>query len=367
LEPRWLFFDENDIIVINRFQVLRKESHEMQETSRKDIRPEPLENLFRELGIAHTPPLTVAYIAGGQSNLTYRVDDARGRKWVLRRPPLGTTLESAHDVLREYRIVSALSGSAVPVAPPVVGSSDTSYLGVPFAVYDFAEGIVLRTTETASELEAPERYVLGEAVFDVLADLHLLNPDSRGLGTIGPREGYIERQLRRWSKQWEAQSPHRLPEWEEVRVRLAAELPRTQRVSIVHGDYRLGNLIVAAGEVRAVLDWELCTLGDPLADLAYLANTWLRPDEPELWECAPTRIGGFPLLDDLLHRYAARTRLDLSDFYLYRSFSQWRTASILEGVRMRTLAAHPGEPYATSLAASVEALAKDALTLLDRR
>ncbi|GAC1648561.1 MAG: phosphotransferase family protein [Ktedonobacteraceae bacterium] len=339
----------------------------MQKSAQEGLQPERLADLFRQLAISHQPPLAATYITGGQSNLTYQVNDAQGRKWVVRRPPLGIPLESAHDVLREYRIVSALSTSAIPVAPPVAGSNDTAYLGVPFAVYGFVEGHILHTTQAASALAATERYALGGAVFDVLADLHLLNPDSVGLGNLGQREGYIERQLRRWSKQWEGQSPRQLPEWEEVRARLAVQLPRAQRVSIVHGDYRLGNLIVAEGAVRAVLDWELCTLGDPLADLAYLANTWLRPDEPELWDCAPTRIGGFPELETLLTRYASRTQLDLSEFFLYRAFSQWRTASILEGVRMRTLATRPGDPYAASLSTSVEALAQDALSLLNRR
>jgi aminoglycoside phosphotransferase (APT) family kinase protein len=340
----------------------------LQDIPIEGLRPERLEYLFRQLGVSHIAPLIGTWIAGGQSNLTYQVGDALGHKWVLRRLPLGGTLESAHDVLREYRIVSALSSSAIPVAPPVASSSDTTYLGAPFAVYGFVKGRILHTTHIASELETSERYELGGAVFDVLADLHLLNPDSIGLGNIGSCEGYIERQLRRWSKQWEVQSPRSLPEWEEVRVRLAGALPRAQRVSIIHGDYRLGNLIVAEGGVRAVLDWELCTLGDPLADLAYLANTWLRPDEPELWECAPTRVGGFPELEVLLTRYTARTQLDLSDFFLYRAFSQWRTASILEGVGMRTLATSPSNAHAASLlSASVEALAKDALAILDRR
>jgi aminoglycoside phosphotransferase (APT) family kinase protein len=340
----------------------------MREIPVKGVRPEHLELLFRNLGIRHTPPLIVTCIAGGQSNMTYRVDDAHGNKWVLRRPPLAAALQSAHDVLREFRIVSALSHSAVPVAPPVAASSDITHFGAPVVVYGFVEGCVLHTTRIASELAPSERYELGMVVFDVLADLHLLNPGDIGLGNLGPREGYIERQLRRWSKQWEVQSPRHLPAWKEVRGRLAAALPRAQRVSIVHGDYRLGNLMVADGRVRAVLDWELCTLGDPLADLAYLANTWLRPDEPEHWECAPTRVGGFPELGVLLDRYAARTKLDLSDLYLYRAFSQWRTASILEGVRMRALVTGPGDPDAAALLfASVEALANDALALLERR
>ncbi len=332
------------------------------------MQAERIEALFQQQGIAHRPPLTVSLITGGQSNLTYEVSDMQQSRWVVRRPPQVTALESAHDVLREYRIVSAVSKSRVPVAPPVFASDDSTLLGAPFALYGFVEGQVLHTQEAASLLPLDERFTLGFSVFDVLADLHLLDPDDIGLGNLGPREGYVERQLRRWSKQWEAQSPRRIAEWEEVRARLSAAPPHAQRVGVVHGDYRLGNLIVAGGTVRAVVDWELCTLGDPLADLAYVTNNWLRPGEKVHWESAPTRAGGFPEREVLLERYAARTQLDLSDLYLYRAFAMWRIASILEGVRMRKLAMGQSDQAAdATLSASIEALAKDALELLERR
>jgi aminoglycoside phosphotransferase (APT) family kinase protein len=315
--------------------------------------------------ISSTAPLTIDIIPGGRSNLTYRISDASGRHWVVRRPPLEAVLASAHDVLREYRIVSALQQTAVPSAPVVASCADTAIIGAPFAVYGFVVGSVLHTSAIAADLPASERHALGLHVIDVLAELHLLDVDAIGLGDLGPREGYIERQIRRWIKQWDAQSPRRVAAWDAIATQLAGNPPKAQRLSIAHGDYRLGNLIVRTGQVQAVLDWELCTLGDPLADLAYLANNWVQPGQPDLWGDAPTSVGGFPPLATLLERYARRTGLDLSELHHYRAFAQWRLAAILEGVRLRDLSAGRSDQAADqSMAHTVEQLAEDGLRLL---
>ncbi len=292
-----------------------------------------------------TEPLNIQLITGGRSNLTFAIRDSAGRQWVLRRPPLEVALASAHDVLREYRIVTALGSSAVPTAPTIAACNDTSVIGSAFALYRYVAGPVLHTSAAAAELPVVERNLLGFHVIDVLADLHMIDPDAVGLGDLGPREGYIERQIRRWSKQWDAQSPRRVAAWDAVGMQLQATPPHTQRLSIVHGDYRLGNMIIGAGHVQALLDWELCTLGDPLADLAYLANNWIQPGEQDLWGDSPTKIGGFPALQELLERYTARTGLDLTEIDRYRAFAQWRLAAILEGVGMPYTKAGPADKH----------------------
>lgn len=316
-------------------------------------------------GLGCTPPLEVWLLTGGRSNLTFGLRDQAGGRWVLRRPPLEAALASAHDVLREWRIVAALGPTGLPCAPALAASAGAGVLGAPFALYGFVEGAVLHDSSAAGALSPAERHALGLHVVDVLAALHQIDPDAVGLGDLGPRAGYIERQVRRWSKQWAAQSPRRLPAWEAVRDQLSAAPPQAQRLSIVHGDYRLGNLIVAGGRVAAVLDWELCALGDPLADLAYLANNWLAPGQAELWASAPTKAGGFPPLAELLARYAAHTGLDLAELDRYRAFAQWRLAAILEGVRLRDLAGGRSDAATdAALAANVDALAHDAQALL---
>jgi aminoglycoside phosphotransferase (APT) family kinase protein len=312
-----------------------------------------------------TAPVMITMIPGGRSNLTYRVSDANNRHWVVRRPPLETALASAHDVLREYRIVAALQQSTVPVAAVIADCADTTIIGAPFAVYGFVDGRVLHTSADAATLPATERHALGLHIIDVLAQLHLVDVDTIGLGDLGPRAGYIERQIRRWIKQWDAQSPRRVAAWDTIAAQLAGNPPKAQRLSIAHGDYRPGNLIVRAGQVQAVLDWELCTLGDPLADLAYLANNWVQPGQPDLWGDAPTKIGGFPPLATLLERYARHTGLDLSELHRYRAFAQWRLAAILEGVRLRDLAAGRSDHEADqAMAHTVEQLAEAGLQLL---
>ncbi len=313
-----------------------------------------------------TPPLNFTLIAGGHSNLTYRFVDQNGAAYVLRRPPLGHVLESAHDMGRENRIVSALHLSGVPVAPTFGYCEDKEVNGAPFYVMGFVEGRVLHDAVAAAELPETERQALGENVADVLATLHNLDPDEVGLGTLGRKEAYLERQLKRWIKQWEASKTHEIPEMEACSKRLAEEMPEQIGATIVHGDYRLGNFMVGDGRIRAVLDWELCTLGDPLADVGYLMNSWTQPGEVE-GDVTPTAVGGFPSREAMCARYQAATGRNLDGINYYRAFSHWRLAAIGQGVYKRYLVGAMGDNREMDLDAykqSVQTRAAAALALL---
>jgi aminoglycoside phosphotransferase (APT) family kinase protein len=315
------------------------------------------------------PPLDFSLIAGGHSNLTYAVTDATGARWVLRRPPLGHVLESAHDVGREHRIISALADTAVPVAPTAGLCRDVDVNEAPFYVMRFVDGLVLHDAEHARDLPDGDRARLGEHVVDVLADLHAIDPDEVGLGDLGRKEAYLERQLKRWTKQWENSKTREIAAMEESRRILGERMPEQVGATIVHGDYRLGNMLVGDGRIRAVLDWELCTLGDPLADVGYLLNSWIQPGELDTrqGDQAPTAVGGFGTREDLVDRYQRATGRDLAEIDYYRAFSHWRLAAIGEGVYKRYLVGamgERGELDLTAFADSVVTRAEAALELL---
>ena len=287
------------------------------------------------------PPLEFSLIAGGHSNLTYRFVDRSGAAYVLRRPPLGNVLESAHDMGREHRIVHALQGSKVPV-PPIMGlCRDAQVNGAPFYVMGYVAGDVLHDAETAEAVPAAQRRSIGMQVIEVLAQLHAVDPDAVGLGDLGRKEAYLARQLKRWNRQWEASKTHEIPEMEETSRILAQTMPEQVGAAIVHGDYRLGNMIVGDGKIQAVLDWELCTLGDPLADLGYLLNSWVEPGEEApptgAAELPPTAAGGFPSRQAISAWYEERTKRSLAGINYYRAFSHWRLAAIGQGVYKRYL------------------------------
>ncbi|MBK8958751.1 MAG: phosphotransferase family protein [Proteobacteria bacterium] len=288
---------------------------------------------------ALTPPVEYVLIAGGHSNLTYSARDAAGRCYVLRRPPLGHVLESAHDMGREYRVVHALAGSGVPVARTHGLCQDSAVNGAPFFIMDFVEGMVPHDDEAAAHIPAAERIALSTDVAEVLARLHKLDPDAVGLGDLGRKENYIARQLKRWTQQWQATRTEPVPAMEDALRLLGERMPIQVGASIVHGDYRLGNFIVAGGRIQAVLDWELCTLGDPLADLGYLLNTWMAPEERrgDAEDSMPTTAGGFSPREVLVARYAELTGFDLEHIDYYRAFQQWRLAAIRQGVYKRYL------------------------------
>ncbi len=287
-------------------------------------------------------PFSYNLIAGGHSNLTYGVTDAKSRKLVLRRPPLGHVLESAHDMGREHKIISALYGKGVPVAETFGLCSDPNVNEAPFYIMGFVEGPVLHDAEEAKKLSDGARITISDDVVDVLARLHQIDPDDVGLGDLGRKEAYLERQRKRWTKQWEASKTHEVPAMEETMRLLSENMPNQIGATVVHGDYRLGNMIVNAGKLAAVLDWELCTLGDPLADVGYLLNSWTQPGEHEV-DVIPTSIGGFHTREEICERYVVKTGRDLSEINYYRAFSHWRLAAIGQGVYKRYLMGAMGE------------------------
>ncbi len=292
------------------------------------------------------PPLRFERIAGGRSNLTYRVSDSAGRRWALRRPPLGRRLSSAHDMAREHRIISALQGTPVPV-PPVAGFCDDEAVnGAPFYVMEFVEGPILRTrAEAEAEFGEAERRAIGERVVDTLVAIHAVDPDAAGLGDLAKREDYVARQLHRWHGQWERSKMAELPLIDELHRRLAARIPAQGAATIVHGDYRLDNMILTpAGEVAAVLDWELCTLGDPLADVGMLLVYWAQEgDEFAPLYDAATTAPGFPTREEVRERYAERSGRDLAEIDYFVALGYWKLAIILEGVFARFLAGQYGK------------------------
>jgi len=282
-------------------------------------------------------PLSFDRISGGRSNMTFAVRDAAGHAWALRRPPLGKRLGSAHDMGREHRVISALQETPVPV-PPVVGlCEDESVNGAPFYVMGFVEGPILRSAEDAKAFDEDDRRTIGERVVDTLVEIHAVDPDSVGLGELGRKEAYVERQLKRWQGQWEKSKTRELPVVDSVHDRLSARVPEQGRATIVHGDYRLDNMILSpAGEVAAVVDWELCTLGDPLADVGMLLVYWSEEGDDFMPLFAPATIApGFPKRDEVRERYAERSARDLSQIDFFIALGFWKLAIILEGVYAR--------------------------------
>jgi len=305
-----------------------------------------LEAWFAESAAEIVPPLSFERIAGGLSNLTYRVQDARGKRWALRRPPLGKRLGSAHDMGREHRVVAALAGSAVPVAPVVGLCEDEAVIGAPFYVMEFVEGPVLRGLAEAELFpDHADRRAIGMRVAETLATIHAVDPDAAGLGDLGRKEDYVARQLRRWQGQWEKSRTRELPTVDRVHDRLAARIPPQGPATIVHGDYRLDNMILTpSGEVAAVVDWELCTLGDPLADVGTLMAYWPERGEEQLRLGEPANLApGFPSREALAGRYAERSGRDLSELGYYLALGYWKLAIILEGVYSRYLGGGYGE------------------------
>ncbi|MFM7686813.1 MAG: phosphotransferase family protein [Actinomycetota bacterium] len=317
------------------------------------------------------PPFTFDLIAGGRSNLTFRVTGADGTRFVLRRPPLGHVLATAHDMAREHRIIAAVGTTGVPVPPALGLCTDESVNGAPFYVMGFVDGVVLDSPDKAALLSPEAKVSAGGHLFDVLADLHAVDVDAVGLDDLAKREGYVERQVKRWSTQWEHSKTRELPAIDEVARRLRERMPVQQGVSIAHGDYRFGNCLtdVSVGRIAAVLDWELCTLGDPLADVGYVGVYWNDGDAALARANDPTPAGGFPTYSTLLERYALRTGRDLSDIDYYVAFGCWRLAVISEGVYARYLHGAMGEQEGVDLQSfkvGTEGLAERALDAMRR-
>ena len=293
------------------------------------------------------PPLRFERLPGGRSNLTYRVRDAAGGDFVLRRPPLHGVLQSAHDMAREHRIIAALAATEVPVPAALGLCEDPAVTGAPFYVMAYVDGAVPSDEATVvAAFDEQARAAAADSLVDALVALHGVDPDAVGLGTLGRREGYLERQLRRWKRQLEQSRTRELPVLDEVHRRLEAAVPaQVGPARVVHGDYRLDNVILSpAGRVLAVLDWELCTLGDPLADVGLLLVYWAEPGDTALpLGTAPTRLPGFPPRAALTAAYAARSGRAVDQLDYYMAFGYWKLAVILEGVYARYTAGAYGE------------------------
>lgn len=299
------------------------------------------------------PPLRFALVAGGRSNLTYRVDDHGGRAYALRRPPLSHVLPTAHDMAREHRILSALAPTAVPVPVPLGLCEDPEVTGAPFYVMTFVDGLILRDASSADRqlVDLSARREAGLQLADTLAALHALDVDAVGLGDLAKREGYVDRQIRRWTAQFAQTSrageaaPGAV---QAVGAALAAHIPPQRATTIVHGDFRLDNAVVRPdGTVAAVLDWELCTLGDPMADVGTFLDYWGLPadGEPILGRVPASALAGFPTSGELLERYATVSGADVSEVAFFMAFGYWRLACILQGVYERYVGgAAAGDP-----------------------
>lgn len=305
-----------------------------------------LERWFSENVPEAQPPLSYDKVAGGRSNLTYIVRDAGEGAWVLRRPPLGARLGSAHDMGREVKVMSGLGKTNVPV-PEIIGlCEDESVNGAPFYVSEFVGGPVLRRLEDADRFpDQSDRRAIGERVVDTLVDIHAVDPDAVGLGDLGKKTDYVARTLRRWSGQWEKSKTRELPLVEDLHRRLQDRIPQEGPASVVHGDYRLDNMILGDdGEVAAVLDWELCTLGDPLADVGLLLVYWGEEGDVILPLLEPaTMAPGFIGRGGVIERYAERSGRDLSGVDYFVALGYWKLAIILEGVYARHIAGQYGK------------------------
>jgi aminoglycoside phosphotransferase (APT) family kinase protein len=319
-----------------------------------------------------TAPFVFELIAGGHSNLTFKVTDALGNRYVLRRPPLSHALASAHDMGREHRIISALHDSQVPVAPALGLCVDIEVNEAPFYVMSFVDGLIIRDNETARrELTEATRLHASNSLIDTMVKIHQVVPSEVGLGELGRHEGYIERQLKRWYGQWNASKTRELTAIDRVHDELLKRIPEQGPATIVHGDYRLDNCMIdAQGNIAAVLDWELCTLGDPMADLGLLMVYWTGPDDDAgANNFATTTAPGFLNRQQLAERYAQVSGRDISHLDFYVSFAYWKLACIIEGVYARYISGAMGEhdPQAfDAFKTQVETAAEKAEQLLSR-
>jgi aminoglycoside phosphotransferase (APT) family kinase protein len=310
-------------------------------------------------------PLTGELILGGRSNLTYRVSDGH-QEWVVRRPPLGHVLATAHDVAREYRVITALAGTRVPVPGTILHCPDPDVIGAPFYLMECVAGTVYRTAEQTRSLSAEQRRDLSRHLIDTLADLHTVDPAAVGLSDFGHPDGFLARQVRRWRGQLDASRSRDLPGIDDLATQLAGSVPASGPPAIVHGDYRLDNVLVHNNRIAAVLDWEMSTLGDPLADLGLLLIYWdrLAQDGNPVVDGVGARHG-FPDGATLVEWYATRTGAGLSALEWYVALAAFKLAVILEGIHYRhALGKTVGEGF-DQVGAMVPPLVEQGLAALD--
>ena len=307
-------------------------------------------------------PLAVAKIGEGRSNLTFRISRG-GREYVLRRPPMGDLPETAHDMMREYRVLAGLADTRVRAPRPLVACANPDVIGVPFYVMEVVEGVVIRNT-LPEQFTVEHRPALGFEMIDALAELHLVKPEEVGLGDLGRPDGYTARQVARWTKQWGVMATRELPDIEAVREWLEAHVPTDSPAAIVHGDYQLDNVVFSADappRLKAILDWEMATLGDPLADLGYLMMFWPEAGEPQIGGLAqPTQEPGIPSRDELIERYEQHTGFSMTDLTFYRTLALWKLAILTEGLYKRYLAGKADSDWFAILETAVPQMAATA-------
>jgi aminoglycoside phosphotransferase (APT) family kinase protein len=293
-----------------------------------------------------TAPFRYTQIAGGHSNLTFKVDDAAGHSYVLRRPPLGHRLASAHDMTREHRIIAGLANTNVPVAPALGLCTDNNINELPFYVMSFVDGHVVREKSVAETLLGRDGCRrASESIVDTMAAIHNVDLVAAGLNDLGKHEDYIARQLKRWHGNIVEQRTRDLPLVDSVYQELMNRIPAQGAATLVHGDYRLDNCMVdASGKVIAVLDWEICTLGDPMADLGLLMVYWTGPqDDASAWANPVNTAEGFLNRAELAERYGKVSGRDISQLDFYVAFAFWKLACIIEGVYARYLGGALGQ------------------------
>lgn len=292
------------------------------------------------------PPFRFELIAAGGSNLTYRVSDAAGTTVALRRPPEGHALATAHDVDREWRIMSALGASGAAAVPACLSRcDDAAVTGAPFYVMSFVDGLIIRRRADADALSADDARRATGALLSAQVAFHTLDLDAVGLADLGRHDGYVARQLKRWKGQVERADARPVPLVHELHARLAERIPPERaRPALAHGDYRFDNVVLADDfSMAAILDWELCTTGDPIADFAWSVQYWADPDEELTWlPDAPTTAPAFPRRADVIRDYEVATGFDLSDYPFYEAFSWWKQACIVEGAYARRLRGSQG-------------------------
>jgi aminoglycoside phosphotransferase (APT) family kinase protein len=316
----------------------------------RGLETDPVTRWIREHVEGAEGTLRFELVAAGGSNLTYRIFGEAGRRWVLRRPPERARIATAHEMGREWKILSALHAhpeSGIPVPEAVAYCDDPSVTGAEFYVMGFADGLILRGPEDAAPLDAAACSRAADSLIDVQIAMARVDPDAVGLGDLGRREAYVERPLARWLRQFEASDGDQTPGASRIRAlhaRLGSDIPDQQTCGLVHGDYRFDNTVLGPDQrIIAVLDWELCTLGDPVADFVWSVMYWTDPEEErDFGALSPTRHPAFPRRSEAIRRYADRSGLDLSRLAYYQIFSGWKMACLLTGVTARLRAGASG-------------------------
>jgi aminoglycoside phosphotransferase (APT) family kinase protein len=327
--------------------------------------PVALTRYLAQTGVPLAGSITTRLVGGGKSNLTFRVTDG-WHHWVLRRPPLGSYHPGAHDVAREHTVMAALAETAVPVPTMVLRCDDATVIGAPFYLMKHVDGTVLRTREQVAGLSPVVRRELSRSMINTLADLHQLDYDKVGLSGLGRPMGYLERQLDRWHRQYHSVADRAAAQVDVIAETLNRGMPQSPQTSVVHGDYRIDNVIVGPSNhahIAAVLDWEMATLGDPLADLATFVMFWDEPGRPfNPITAGLTAFDGFRSKAEVIESYATRRALpeqmlDSLDWYL--AFAKFKLAVILEQIHVRHMAGQTPEKGFEGVASMVDELLDD--------